>query len=81
MTMLENIEIGDRVINSLGEEATVTKVIKCEDGTFMLRIKPSITGWLTDEPHYSWCYTKDGEFVRNHWSEEASNLVKVIKHD
>ena len=79
--MLENIEVGDRVINSIGEEATVTKVIKYEDGAFRLRIEPSITGWLTDEPHCSWVYTKDGKFVRNPWSEEASNLVKVIKHD
>ena len=79
--MLENIEVGDRVINSLGEESTVTKVIKYEDGTFRLRIKPSITGWLTDEPHCSWAYTKDGEFVLSPWSEEASSLVKGIKHD
>ena len=79
--MLENIEIGDRVINSLGEEATVTKVIKCENGRFMLNIEPSITGWFTDGPHYSWVYTKDGKFARPTWSEEASNLVKVIKHD
>ena len=79
--MLENIEIGDRVINSIGEEATVTKVIKCEEGRVRLRIEPSITGWLTDEPHCSWVYTKDGKFVRSTWSEEASNLVKVIKHD
>ena len=79
--MLENIEIGDRVINSLGEEATVTKVIKCENGRVRLFFKPPITGWLTDEPYYSWSYTMDGEFVRNPWSEEASNLVKVIKHD
>ena len=79
--MLENIEIGDRVINSLGEEATVTKVIKYKDGKVRLNIEPSITGWLTNEPHCSWAYTKDGEFVRNPWSEEASNLVKVIKHD
>lgn len=79
--MLENTEIGDRVINSLGEEATVTKVIKYENGRIRLRIEPSITGWLTDEPHYSWVYTKDGKFVRPTWSEEASNLVKVIKHD
>ena len=79
--MLENIEIGDRVINSIGEEATVTKVIKCEEARVRLRIEPSITGWLTDEPHCSWVYTKDGKFVRSTWSEEASNLVKVIKHD
>lgn len=79
--MLENIEIGDREINSLGEEATVTKVIKCENGKVRLNVKPSITGWLSNEPHCSWAYTKDGEFVRDPWSEEASNLVKVIKHD
>lgn len=29
--MLESIEIGDRVINSLGEETTVTKVYKYEN--------------------------------------------------
>ena len=79
--MRENIEIGDRVINSIGEEATVTEVIKYKGGRVRLRIKPPIAGWLTDEPHYSWAYTKDGEFARCPWNEEASNLVKVIKHD
>ena len=79
--MLENIEIGDRVINSLGEEATVIRAINYENGRIRLQIKPPITGWLTEEPYCSWAYTKDGEFVRSPWSEEASNLVKVIKHD
>ena len=79
--MLENIEVGDRVINSIGEEATVTKVIKSKEGKVRLNIEPSITGWLACKRSYSWAYTKDGEFVRPTWRGEASNLVKGIKHD
>lgn len=79
--MLEDIKAGDRVINSLGEEATVTKVIEYENGRIRLYIEPSITGWLYSTECNSWSYEIDGEFVRESNDRKASDLVKVIKHD
>lgn len=79
--MLENIKAGDRVINSLGEETTVIKVVKYENGKIRLYVEPSITGWLDLTACNSWSYETDGKFVRESYDRKASDLVKVIKHD
>ena len=79
--MLENIKAGDRAINSLGEEATVIKVINYENGRIRLYFEPSITGWLGSTACNSWSYEPDGEFVRDTRDQKASDLVKVIKCD
>lgn len=79
--MLENIKAGDRVINSLGEETTVIKVINYENGRVRLYVEPTITGWLGSTGCNSWSYEIDGEFVRDHRDQKASDIVKVIKHD
>ena len=42
--MLEGIKVGDRVINDLGEEATVTKVKVFENGRTRLTLNSPITG-------------------------------------
>ena len=46
--MLEGINAGDRVINSLGEEATVVDVKVFDNGRTRLRLDPPITGWIND---------------------------------
>ena len=79
--MLEDIKAGDRVINSLGEEATVTKVINYENGRIRLYTDPPVTGWLNLTGCNSWSYETDGKFVRDPNDRKASDLVKVIKHD
>lgn len=79
--MLENIKAGDRVINSLGEEATVTKVDKYGDRKTRLYFKSEITGWLYETPKKLWSYENNGKFVRSSYDAKASDLVKVIKCD
>ena len=79
--MLEDIKIGDRVINSLGEEATVTEVKVFNNGRTRLRLDTKITGWINDWLSYSWSYERDGRFVRDSNDKKASNIVKVLKHD
>lgn len=79
--MLENIKAGDRVINSLGEEATVDKVDKYGDRRTRLYFKSEITGWLYATPRKFWAYENNGKFVRDPNDRRASDLVKVIKHD
>lgn len=79
--MLENIEAGDRVINSRGEEATVVSVIKYENERTRLHLETPIVGWLDRGARQSWSYENNGEFVREFNDQKASNLVKVIKHD
>ena len=79
--MLENIKAGDRVINSVGEEATVIKAIKYENGRIRLYFDPPVTGWLGSTGCNSWSYEIDGKFVRDPRDQEASDLVKVIKCD
>ena len=79
--MLEGIKPGDRVINSLGEEATVVYVKVFNNRRFRLFLDPPITGWINDWLSRSWSYEKDGEFVRDSNDRKASNLVKVLKHD
>ena len=79
--MLENIKAGDRVINSLGEETTVIRVLKYENGRIRLHIDPPVTGWLNSTGCNSWSYETDGKFVRESNDQKASDLVKVIKCD
>ena len=79
--MLENIKAGDRVINSLGEEATVIRSINYENGRIRLYTDPPITGWLGSTGCNSWSYETDGEFVRDSRDQKASDIVKVIKCD
>ena len=79
--MLEGIKVGDRVINDLGEEATVVDVKVFDNGRTRLRLEPPITGWINDWLSRSWSYERDGKFVRDPSDKKASNLVKVLKHD
>ena len=79
--MLEGIKVGDRVINSLGEEASVTRIQVFNNGRSRLFLDSPITGWLSDDQKTSWSYERDGKFVRDPGDRKASNLVKVIKHD
>ena len=79
--MLEGIKAGDRVINDLGEEATVVDVKVFDNGRTRLRLDPPITGWINDWLSRSWSYERDGKFVRDLSDKKASNLVKVLKHD
>lgn len=79
--MLEGIKVGDRVVNDLGEEATVTKVKVFENGRTRLRLEPPITGWIDDWLSRSWSYERDGRFVRDPGDRKASNIVKVLRHD
>ena len=79
--MLENIKAGDRVINSLGEETTVIKVSKYENGRIRLYVEPTITGWLGSTGCNSWSYETDGKFVRDSRDQKASDIVKVIRCD
>ena len=79
--MLEGIKAGDRVINSLGEEATVVDVKVFNNGRTRLCFNSLITGWIDDFPNKSWSYERDGKFVRDPSDRKASDLVKVLRHD
>ena len=79
--MLEGIKAGDRVINSLGEEASVVYVKVFNDRRFRLFLDSPITGWINDWLSRSWSYERDGKFVRDSNDRKASNIVKVLKHD
>lgn len=78
--MLEDIEIGDRVINNLGEEASVIWIKAFNNGRSRLYLDSPITGWMNEDQKTSWSYERDGKFVRDPGDREAINLVKVIKH-
>ena len=78
--MLEGIKAGDRVINSLGEEAVVVDVKVFNNRRFILFLDSPITGWINEDRKTSWSYEKDGKFVRDPNDIKASDLVKVIKH-
>ena len=78
--MLEGIKAGDRVINSLGEEATVVAVKIFNNRRHRLYLDSPITGWTNEDRKTSWSYEKDGKFVRDPNDRRASDLVKVIKH-
>ena len=79
--MLEDIKPGDRVINSLGEEASVVDVKVFDNRRFRLFLDSPITGWINEDRKTSWSYERDGKFVRDPSDKKASNLVKVLKHD
>ena len=79
--MLEGIKAGDRVINSLGEEASVVDVKVFNNRRFRLFLDTPITGWINEDRKTSWSYEKDGKFVRDPSDKKASDLVKVLKHD
>ena len=78
--MLEGIKAGDRVINDLGEEATVVDVKVFNNRRFRLFLDSPITGWINEDRKTSWSYERDGKFVRDPSDKKASNLVKVLKH-
>ena len=79
--MLEGIKAGDRVINSLGEEATVVDVKVFNNRRFRLFLDSPITGWINEDQKTSWSYERDGKFIRDPNDRRASDLVKVIRHD
>ena len=79
--MLEGIKAGDRVINSLGEEATVVDVKVFNGRRYRLFLDSPITGWISDFHGKSWSYERDGKFVRDTNDKKASDLVKVLRHD
>ena len=79
--MLEDIKVGDRVINDLGEEATVTEIKVFANGRTRLTLDTPITGWIGNWLSKSWSYERDGKFVRDPSDIKASNIVKVLKHD
>ena len=79
--MLEDIKVGDRVVNDLGEEATVTGIKVFNNGRTRLTLSSQITGWIGEYQERSWSYERDGKFVRDPNDKKASNIVKVLKHD
>ena len=80
--MLEGIKVGDKVINYLGEEATVVNVEAFNDNRrFRLYLDSPITGWISEYQGKSWSYDRDGRFVRDPNDRAAIDLVKVIRHD
>ena len=79
--MLEGIKAGDRVINDLGEEATVVDVKVFNNRRFRLFLDSPITGWINEYQGKSWSYERDGKFVRDPNDRTAIDLVKVIRHD
>ena len=79
--MLEGIKVGDRVINNLGEEASVTGIKVFNNGRTRLYLNTPITGWIDRDRKTSWSYERDGKFVRDPNDEKASDLVKVLRHD
>ena len=79
--MLEGIKPGNRVINSLGEEATVVDVKVFNNRRFRLFLDSPITGWISEDRKTSWSYERDGKFVRDPNDRAAIDLVKVVRHD
>ena len=79
--MLEDIKPEDRVINSLGEEATVVTFKVFNNRRFRLYLDTPITGWINEDRKTSWSYERDGKFVRDPNDRRAVDLVKVIRHD
>ena len=78
--MLEDIKVGDIVVNDLGEESTVVDVKVFNNRRFRLFLDSPITGWINEDRKTSWSYERDGKFVRDPDDKKASNLVKVLKH-
>ena len=79
--MLENIKVGDRVVNDLGEEAVVTGIKVFNNGRTRLTLNSQITGWIGEYKERSWSYERDGKFVRDPNDKKASNIVKVLRRD
>ena len=79
--MLEDIKPGDRVINSLGEEASVVAFKVFNNGRCRLYLDSPIVGWINEDQKTSWSYERDGKFVRAPNDKKAIDLVKVLKHD
>ena len=79
--MLEDIKAGDRVVNDLGEEATVVYVKVFNNRSFRLFLDSPITGWINGDRKTSWSYERDGKFVRDPNDRAAIDLVKVVRHD
>ena len=79
--MLEGIKVGDRVINTLGEEAIVTGIKAFDNGRTRLTLNSPITGWINEYQERSWSYERDGKFVRDPNDRTAIDLVKVLRHD
>ena len=79
--MLEGIKTGDRVINSLGEEASVITFKVFNNGRTRLFLDSQITGWINEYQKTSWAYERDGKFVRESNDRKAVDLVKVLRHD
>ena len=79
--MLEDIKAGDRVVNDLGEEATVVTFKVFNNRRFRLYLDSPITGWINEDRKTSWSYERDGKFVRDPNDRTASDLVKVLRHD
>ena len=79
--MLEDIKPGNRVINSLGEEAVVVDVKVFNNRRFRLFLDSPITGWINEDRKTSWSYERDGKFVRDPNDRAAIDLVKVVRHD
>ena len=79
--MLEGIKAGDRVVNDLGEEATVVDVKVFNNRRHRLYLDSPITGWINEDQKTSWSYERDGKFVRDTNDRAAIDLVKVGRHD
>lgn len=78
---LHNISVGDIVINSIGEEAKVTRVMFSSNDVH-LYFNGYLTGWIGGDSDYDWYYHYDGKFVKSEEnSRPVANIVKVIKHD
>ena len=77
--MLENIKVGDRIINRLGEEAVIVMIRYSIRGLVKLTFNRAITGWIKERPKRSWYYTEEGKFVRNLTDNYGSDITKVIK--
>ena len=79
--MLEDIKPGDRVINSLGEEATVVDVKVFNNRRFRLFLDSPITGWINGDRKTSWSYERDGKLGRGPNGIKASDVVRGVRHD
>ena len=78
---LHDLKPGDRIINSVGEEAVFTNANFFE-GSVRLHFDRCIKGWLSNSSGISWVYYYNGKFLKSaHNDEDVADIVKVIKHD
>ena len=75
--MLEDIKVGDRVINDLGEEATVVSFKVFNNGRARLFLDSPITGWISEYPGKSWSYERDGKFETSRL--DGNDIVKIVR--